>query len=185
MKKVIKAIIVCLLTLLLSTNICLAESLSIVNIFPAKGQTDVIPTNLMVKLTFNEAVVAEKNQNNFMLTDKDGNSYDFTVLQGEDEQKIDLMLNEELAEAQTYTVIIKEELAAVSGNTLDKDEKIEFHTENPQEKSNMTNIGLTLVVLIVGGTVVKHIKEKNEEAKKTKGYQNKKKRTQNNNKKKK
>lgn len=148
-------------------HISSAEGLTLLESFPETGQKDILPDNLMVKLQFNEEVLAEINQDKLMLVDEQGNGYNFQVVQDEDKTKLSLLVEEgSLESGKTYTVIINESFVSESGNTLGSNHEIQFETENPQKKSNMTNMFLTVVVLVIAGLLVKNIKEKNEAEKK-------------------
>ena len=148
---------------LLSFTLCFASGLELVDSYPRDGGGGLQPENVMVKLYFNEDVSAKNvqdiNKGCFKFTDEKGIKIPITVLYNDKNlDQIWVLVNENLKPDSTYKLEISGELQTSSGDTLEKDTKVEFKTRNTGTDTQV-NMGL-MAVMVVGMLVFSSISMK-------------------------
>jgi hypothetical protein len=154
-----------LLTIFLSTAPCFAEGLKLVNNYPEEGSNSSPPTNLGIKLFFDNDVSARElrdlNKTCFTLWDDEGKSVPLEILYTDTDPNYILAIAEPedtrdgLGSDREYRFEIAQELQAVDGSTLDAPEFITFRTRNTSRDMNlnMALMGVIVVGMLVFSTV--------------------------------
>jgi hypothetical protein len=149
-----------LLTLFLATAPCFAEGLKLVNNYPEEGSKASPPTNLGIKLFFDNNVTAlalrERNEACFKLWDDEGKSVPLEILYTETDPNYILAIAEPedtklgLGSDREYRFEIAQELEALDGSTLDAPEFITFRTRNTDRDMgvNMALMGVMVVGML-------------------------------------
>jgi hypothetical protein len=154
-----------LLTLFLATAPCFAEGLKLVNNYPEEGSKASPPTNLGIKLFFDNNVTAlelrEQNESCFKLWDDEGKSVPLEILYTETDPNYILAIAEPedtkqgLGSDREYRFEITQELQALDGSTLDAPEFITFRTRNTDRDMgvNMALMGVMIVGMLAFSTI--------------------------------
>ncbi|MBR5228412.1 MAG: Ig-like domain-containing protein, partial [Firmicutes bacterium] len=143
MKRIASIVLTAMLLVILSvSSVFAASGLELVESSPAAGYEKVQPQNVMVKLFFNDEVSGEAaqaaNKNAFSIKDGEGKKVDFTVYYNEnDATNVNLMIENDLVEGSEYTVTVAGTMVDNEGDTLGKDEVIDFKTSVPNSKGYM------------------------------------------------
>jgi hypothetical protein len=163
-----------ILTLFLATAPCFAEGLKLVNNYPEEGSKTSPPTNLGIKLFFDNNVTAlelrEQNESYFKLWDDEGKSVPLEILYTETDPNYILAIAEPedakqgLGSDREYRFEIAQELQAIDGSTLDAPEFITFRTRNT---SRDMNINMALMGVMVVGMLAFSTISMRRQAKKT------------------
>jgi hypothetical protein len=165
MKRFAGIVVTVLFTLFLSTAPCFAEGLNLISNYPEEGGHSSPPTNLGIKLFFDNNVSArelrEQNKTCFKLLDDEGKSVPLEVLYKDADPNYILVIAEPedaragLGSDREYRFEIAQELQALDGSTLDAPEFITFRTRNTAMDTNI-NMALmgVMVVAMLGFSVI-------------------------------
>jgi len=138
-----------LIVLLVSTTLCFAADLEIIDTYPKEAQHNLQPTNCGVKLWFSENMYAPENfdvvSKCFKIVDGDGKTVPSTVNWGEKEKNMILVLaNKDLVVNSTYKLYVSDELISANGDALGESMELTFGTRDTSKDmtANMIMMGL-------------------------------------------
>ncbi|MDR2355178.1 MAG: hypothetical protein LBE16_03175 [Clostridiales Family XIII bacterium] len=161
MRKSVGVFCTVLLALFLSTVPCFAESLRLVENYPAEGSRSSPPINLGIKLFFDRDVSAEayrdRNKDCFKLLDDTGRSVPLDVLYTESDPTYILVIAKPeddkngLGSDREYRFEISPELQAADDSVLETPKVITFRTRNTSMDMNinMVLMGVMFVGMLV------------------------------------
>lgn len=148
---------VIIISFLLSTCMCFADDLELVEIYPKDGYHELMPNNIAIKMRFsdnmtNETAIAA-NKKAFTITDKKGNKIGYKALHNSKRYPNDiwLQITEDLKPEGIYNLKISGSLVSSNGKTLGSDKNIEFGVRNTKTD---TSGYMVLMVLMIGGMAV-------------------------------
>ncbi|MDR3242682.1 MAG: hypothetical protein LBT34_01975 [Clostridiales Family XIII bacterium] len=185
MKKTAKLICVAVLAAeILSSGLCFADGLNLVENYPRAGSSSSAPVNLGIKLFFDGNVadpsVREINRQCFSLSGPGGQTVPLKVLYKESEPNYILVLTEPedrlkgLESNEEYKLTVSEGLQAAGGATLGKAETIAFRTRNTDTDVtvNMVIMGVMFVGMFVFSSLSlkKRLKKEGEQESKVNPY---------------
>lgn len=158
---------------LMSVSVCFAAGLQLLDSYPRNGSHDSTLDNVVVKLYFNEDVSAEEvqeaNKKAFKFTDEEGNELPLRILYPtKNNKEIWVLVNQSLKSDSQYKLEISSDLMIPNGDTLGKDQTVEFRTRNTGTDAtvNMVLMGIMMVGMIVFTSISTKRALKKEEAKK-------------------
>ena len=178
-----------IMTVAMSTGLAMADGgFNLVDTYPADGATGAAIENFDVKLYFDgvltDAVLGDKNDDCFTLTDADGQKYPLIVLYDPKNEGVMMVLFEYTTEQTDadgktlrikgdteYTLKISGDLMADNGDTLGKDQVITFKTIN---QSRNSLISMAMMFVLYAGIIfftMRSSKKKAEEENSKDGYQ--------------
>ena len=153
MKKRLTVLLAALLIVLLSASLAFASGLEIVDISPADGSKGYQPSNMAVKIRFNDDMMLEsaiaQNQNKFSITDAEGAEQPFDIVYNASKypDELWLVLQGDLQADSEYTVTIKPGIVSTSGNTLSEGMTTTFRTRNTKT-DGLVSMGLMVVLMV-------------------------------------
>lgn len=173
MKRLGSVLSLSILIVLLSTSLCFASGLKLIDNYPEDGSGGYQPENLAVKLYFNEDVSAKEvqkaNENCFKVTDPKGKEVPAKILYSSKNLKqIWVLIDTKLQQNTEYQLEISGDLQIPNGDTLGTDKVIKFKTRNTSMDStvNMVMMGVMMVGMVVFSSLsTKHNIKKQEEEK--------------------
>lgn len=161
-----------LLVFLMSFSTCFAAGLQLEDSYPKNGSHNSMLENVVVKLYFNEDVSADEvqaaNKDAFEVTDAKGKALKTKILYPKQTKEIWVLVEETLISNTDYKLKISGDLQMVNGDTLGKEQLVEFTTRNTSVDSSV-NMGLMAVMMVgmIGYTSLsakRQLKKQEEEA---------------------
>jgi hypothetical protein len=161
-----------LLVFLMSFSTCFAAGLQLEDSYPKNGSHNSMLENVVVKLYFNEDVSAKEvqaaNKDAFEVTDAKGKALQTKILYPKQTKEIWVLVEETLISNTDYKLKISGDLQMVNGDTLGKEQLVEFTTRNTSVDSSV-NMGLMAVMMVgmIGYTSLsakRQLKKQEEEA---------------------
>ena len=164
---------VLLIFLYISTSICFAAGLNVLDNFPKEGSTNSYPINLGIKLYFDGNVAAyelrEQNEQCLSFVGEDG-AVPIEILYADSDPTYMLVMTEPadqtygLGSNKVYTLSISDEFSALGGATLSKPFALTFKTRNTS--GDMT-ISMLLMGLMFAGMIIFTMISSKRQAQKT------------------
>lgn len=161
-----------LLVFLMSFSTCFAAGLQLEDSYPKNGSHNSMLENVVVKLYFNEDVsaaeVQDANKTAFEFTDAEGEKLPTKILYPSETKEIWVLVEQTLVSNTDYKLKISGDLKMANGDTLGKDQLVEFKTRNTSVDSSV-NMGLMAVMMVgmIGYTSIsakRQLKKQEEEA---------------------
>lgn len=165
MKRMGKILSLVTLMVVLSTSLCFAGTLNLVETYPADGSKGAAIENLGMKLYFDtdftEKAIGDANEDAFKLYGPEGERLPIRVLYPPKEEGVVLVLLDVTHDGdgdgkadypsadpnKEYKMVISGSLVDDAGNTLGADKTITFTTIN-QTLSMMVNMGMMTVMMV-------------------------------------
>jgi len=154
MKKRIIVFICILMLVLASTCTAFAGGLEIVETSPEDGFKGAQPSNMAIKITFNDTMIGspDSNKARFKIKNEAGELQKFTVVSSEKyPDQLWLVVDGTLAVDSTYTVDIGAGIKSANGNTTAETQTITFKTRNTKTDSLISTV---LMFAMFGGIIV-------------------------------
>ena len=142
-----------LIAMLLTTSLCFAADLEIVDTYPKEGQHNLQAVNCGVKLWFSEDMYTPENTESlsqyFRIVDAEGKTIPSTANWREREKNMILVLaTNELANDSEYKLYVSGDLMAANGDPLGEDLELTFGTRDTSKDMMASTI---MMVVMFGG----------------------------------
>ena len=180
MKRIGSMLCLALIMVLLSAPLCFAGTLELVDTYPKEGQGNLQNVNCGVKLYFDQGIYSKENEKAnaecFKLFDEKGKEIPVIVLydkKGKEDNMMMVLAKHDLKINAEYSLEISGDMEAKSGDTLDKDLKLNFKTRDTSKDmwANMIMMGAMFVGMLFFSS--KAMKKKQEDDKKAKAKEEK------------
>ena len=163
MKKITAIVMAAMLTMILGASTVFAAAsggfaLEADKCNPKEGSKSVDVTNVMVKLYFNESIASEASQaansSMFRFTDSEGNKVDYEIYyNSKDDKNVNLLAKKDLTAETDYTVTVSGAFTDDKGDSLGKDQTINFTTKKPASGGTYMLLMLAMIVVMIVMTV--------------------------------
>lgn len=148
-----------------------ADTLTVESIFPEDGDKGMQTTNQMARIVFSGNINIDDNEKCFKIVDSKGKAQPIMVLEQPDvENRVNLVLKNNLAESEEYTIIIDKSLTDTNGNKLGEDYKASFKTKSAKTESLVTT---AMMFVMFGAIIFLTIRDTTKQAKEQAAEQNK------------
>ncbi|MFA5528744.1 MAG: Ig-like domain-containing protein [Peptostreptococcales bacterium] len=156
------------LFIVMSPVISFGDTFKVESISPKDKEKGIVPSNLLMKITFSEDVSIEGNEDYFKLIDEEGNSVPISVIQGTSPNRIDIQPKDALEHDKKYSLEIDSLLKASSGNVLTEKYISGFSTEKAKTNWDVKSIALMFGILTASGFILQITKKKTDKMKEAK-----------------
>ena len=151
MKKKLAMITAVLLICLTAAPTVFGAGLTVESIYPDTDEKGLQTVNQMARIVFSGEIDVEANKDYFKIVDPKGKEQAIMVLEQEDEpNRVNLLLEKDLTENTTYTIVIDGAVTDREGNELGKEYTSSFTTRSQRTDTIVT----TIMMFIMFGAVI-------------------------------